>query len=292
MIRAGRRIARTGRRRRDGWIMRYLRHPHENILLLSDLLDVPAAAPIPAGQPHLDRATVRRGRLIAVQAFYRYGRWLPHFEDAAASGCHAARTRAEPPYAGSWACAGSSIRSSSGCTELGLSLGYDEHDYLLLCRSRIVLPCPLPGRPPRHRQRCGRPGRLRCRFEGEYFQRAGPAHRAAPGASRAAQRYVARRAPLSPSARARVSMVVVEASIPGSAHVGAVYTEQRPIAGRGLAKGVVSAICAGATCAPRNACAHRARRQRAGAARLSRPWAFAVARLSHGRLQRMGAASG
>ena len=65
-------------------IERYLRvYYYENIPLLADLPQMGREI-----GPYADTLTLigyrRQGELVAVQGFYRYGRWLPHFVDSAA----------------------------------------------------------------------------------------------------------------------------------------------------------------------------------------------------------------
>jgi hypothetical protein len=61
-------------------IERYLwRHPHENILLLSDLRRAREHPGSGADAPSLVGYRLD-GTIVAVLGFYPYGRWLPHFE--------------------------------------------------------------------------------------------------------------------------------------------------------------------------------------------------------------------
>jgi uncharacterized protein len=221
-------------------LQQYLQaHYHENILLLSDLHKAQGIHALGADALALVGYRVG-GRVIAAQGFYRYGRWMPHSEDADALDAMIADML---PRHVRWIMGVRRVVDPllRRLTPLGFQLGYDEHDYLSYVEQRTLFTYDVEGIRRATLDDLPAVANLRCAFEGEYF--GVPEDRIDPGwCFAAAQRYIAAGTYVAERGGHVVAMVAVEASIPELTQIGAVYT-QKAYRGNGLAKGVVSALC-------------------------------------------------
>ena len=221
-------------------LKQYLRsHYHENILLLNDLAE--ADDPPDPRRDALSLVGYRHeGELIAVQGFYQYGRWFPHFIDDIAIGPmldnmlkHRVRwvmgvRRVVDPFL-------------KRLGDLGFQIGYDEKDYLCYVERQTFHPYGMEGIRRATCEDMPSIATLRREFESDYFGT--PRERVDHAwCLWIAKRYIGRGAFVAERDGHLVSMVAVEAVIPELSQIAAVYTT-KGYRGRGLAKGVVSAIC-------------------------------------------------
>lgn len=218
----------------------YLRaHAQENILVLSDLMSV-HGADRRWDDPLSCIGYRARDRVLAVQAFYRYGRWFPHYvderildvmlEDMLQRRVHwllGVRRVVDP------------IVSRLASTDFGLV--YDEKDYLCYTDADLLRSHPLPSIRRATVRDVDAIAQMRFAFEHEYFGTP-PAHINRSWCIHIAQRYVERGTFVAERDGRLVSMAAVEATIPELSQIGAVYT-QREYRNLGLARGVVSAAC-------------------------------------------------
>lgn len=123
----------------------------------------------------------------------------------------------------------------------GLKISFDEQDYLCDVGRTRLRPQRVEGVRRATVSDLPQVASLRAAFECEYFGVA-YARIDQTWCLRAAERYVAQGAWVAQRDGCIVSMVAVEADIPGITHIGAVYTLPA-YRGRGLAKGVTSATC-------------------------------------------------
>lgn len=216
---------------------RYLwRHYEENIALLHDLQH---SAPRRAAPALLGYRL--HGAMVAVQAIYRGGRWLPHFErpDVLPAMLEDARN-----YWLRWLMGPRHVVDPivAHLPELGLRVTWDEIDAFCYVDRRSFAPQPAPGVRRATRRDVEDVATLRCAFEAEYF--GVPVERIDRSwCLQAAERYIGDGAYVAHADDgSAVAMVAVEASLPQLTHIGAVYT-RHDYRNRGLAKGVVTAIC-------------------------------------------------
>lgn len=221
-------------------IEEYLRtHAEENILVLSDLMN--SGDPDQRWADPLSCIGYRsQDRVIATQAFYRYGRWFPHYVDE--SGLDAMmedmmqrRVR--------WLLGVRRVVDPivKRLKPVGFSLDYDEKDYLYYTDAEMLRPHPLPGIRRATPRDIKTVARMRSAFESEYFGT--PSSRINPSwCIYIAERYVKRGTFVAEREDRIVSMAAVEAAIPGLSQIGAVYT-RKGYRNMGLARGVVSALC-------------------------------------------------
>jgi ribosomal protein S18 acetylase RimI-like enzyme len=213
---------------------------HESIFLLSDLQTGSASSDL-AHDPLSIIGYRRADALIAVQGFYRYGRWFPHFTDPVAihpmiDDVLTRRVR--------WVMGMRRIVDPllDRLVPHVLRISYDEQDYLCYVEQASYRPFTLPGVRPAIESDIPNLATLRRDFEHEYFQ--------VPlrlidmdWCFDLAMRYVSAGAHVAERDGQVVSMVAVEARLATLTQVGAVYT--RPAyRGQGLARAVVSALCA------------------------------------------------
>lgn len=218
----------------------YLRaHAQENILVLSDLID--ANSPEHRWDDPLSCIGYRTEEgVIAAQAFYRYGRWFPHYVDESALDAMiedvvsrrvrwilGVRRIVDP------------IIERLKC--LGFVLEYDEKDYLYYTDADMLCPHPLSGVRRATPQDVDAIAQMRFAFEREYFCTAA-ARINRSWCAYVAERYVERGTFVAEREGRIASMVAIEATIPELSQIGAVYT-RREYRNLGLARGVVSAIC-------------------------------------------------
>jgi len=222
-------------------ILAYLTaHAHECIFVLSDL-QKGLSSPNLARDPLTVIGYRNHDALIAVQGFYRSGRWFPHFVDPVAIDALAqdALTRR--------------VRWIMGMRRVidpllarlapqPLHISYDEQDYLCYIDRASFLPFVLPEVRPADQHDIPSMASLRRDFEHEYFE--------VPlrlididWCFDLAHHYVSSGAFVAERDGGVVAMVAVEARVQGLTYVGAVYT--RPAYRRqGLARAVLSALCA------------------------------------------------
>jgi RimJ/RimL family protein N-acetyltransferase len=226
---------------------RYLQsHYAENVLLLNDLRR--------AGERRhqwMDDLSLSGYRLAetvqAVQGFYRFGRWLPHFApgadpqmvDVLIDEMLRRRTLGKRL---SWILGARRVVDPI-LQRLGprAHVSYDELDQMLYVDSAALRPCALAGVRRAQEQDQDAVAALRLAFEAEYFQEP-PQQINRAWCHHTAGRYIAGGTYLVERDGQVVSMVAVEAALPQLVQVGAVYTV-RPYRNQGLARGVVSAIC-------------------------------------------------
>jgi len=219
---------------------RYLwRHETDNIALLSELRRGQRLAANRLDPPTLLGYRLG-GRMVAVQAIYRSGRWLPHMErdEILPEMLEDAR-----PYWLRWLMGVRRVVDPilERLPALGYRVTYDEIDDFCVVDAATLVPRPAPGVRRATRRDVEDVATLRCAFEGEYFSV--PLERIERAwCLRAAERYIAEGAYIAERHGHAVAMVAVEATLPQLTHIGAVYTE-RGYRGQGLAKGVVTAIC-------------------------------------------------
>lgn len=237
-------------------IRRYLeRHYAENILLLNDLRK--------RGSPHgqwtddLYLSGYRReDTLLAVQGFYRFGRWMPHFVPEGGAEVIEALTEEMQRRR----MLGKRLHWLIGARrvvdpllqQLGprVQTSYDELDHLLYVDLTSFCPCSVAGVRRARREDQNAIAALRVAFEVEYF---GVVERriSKEWCYYTAGRYVEAGTYVAERQRQVVAMVSTEASLPQLIQIGAVYTASA-YRNQGLARGVVSAICdAGLQRAPR-----------------------------------------
>ena len=185
-------------------------------------------------------------RLVAVQGFYRYGRWFPHYAalskeddesilDALVEDARQRRLR--------WIMGVERVVNPllERLEPLGFALGYDERDHLCYVDAASLRPVE-DARPRRATPRdCAAIAKLRHTFEVDYF--GVPVQRVSrPWCLDVARRYIEEGAWVVEHEGQVVSMVAVEARLDALCQIGAVYTE-KDLRGRGLARAVVSAAC-------------------------------------------------
>lgn len=218
---------------------RYLwRHYQENIALLNDL----QRGRRRIGQRERPILLGYRlgGDVVAVQGIYRGGRWLPHFErrdvlPAMLEDAH--------DYWLRWVMGPRRVVDPilDHLPELGLGVTFDEIDASCYVDRHSLVPRPAPGVRRATRRDLEDVAALRCAFEAEYF--GVPVERIERAwCLRAAERYIGDGAHVAEVDGRIVAMVAVEAALPQLTHIGAVYTAHA-YRNRGLAKGVVTAIC-------------------------------------------------
>jgi GNAT superfamily N-acetyltransferase len=214
-------------------------HYPQNILLLDDLyhrLDR-------AGEDR-DRLTLvgyrHQGRVIAVQGFYQYGRWLPHYCDDGAIDALLADMRHHH------------VRWLMGAREKvdplwkrlegrGFRLTYDEIGHLCGLDIGTFRPFGTDGIRSATARDIPAVASLRSAFDAEYFGTP-PGYISKAWCLRLARRYVEQGTFVGECDGKLVSMAATEAEIPQVAQIGAVYTAPG-YRGRGLARAVVSALC-------------------------------------------------
>ncbi|MFP3896925.1 MAG: GNAT family N-acetyltransferase [Anaerolineales bacterium] len=218
----------------------YLRtHAQENILVLSDLMH-PNNVDRRWDDPLSCIGYRTEEGVIAVQAFYRYGRWFPHYvdENALAPMIEDMMSRRVRWLLGVRRVVDPIIeRLKSGA----FVLDYDEKDYLYYTDAGMLRPHPLHGVRRATRQDVEAIAQMRFAFECEYFDTP-PARINRSWCTYIAERYVERGAFVAERLGRIVSMAAVEATIPQLSQIGAVYT-RREYRNMGLARGVVSGLC-------------------------------------------------
>ena len=181
------------------------------------------------------------GEIVAAQGFYQFGRWLPHYRDPAILDSLLEDMRRY------------SVRWMMGAREIldpiwedlrrdGHRLTYDEVGYLYAVDRPALRFQEVHGVRRATLQDAGAIAKLRFDFDVEYFGTP-PQRISKPWCLRLARRYIARGTYLAERQGRIVSMVATEADIPQVTQIGAVYTSL-PYRRCGLAKGVVSALCA------------------------------------------------
>ena len=230
-----------------GALRAYLeQHDAENILLLSDLRR--RGLPRDAWSDDLTLSGFSRDeRLVAVQGFYRFGRWMPHFAPDADADCVAplidemTRRRALGKRF-NWVMGARRVIDPI-LTQLGprAQIGYDELDHLLYVTRRGLVP--VENAAVRRATMADQEAvcALRIAFEAEYFD-VSPQRISREWCSFTAGRYIRDGVYLAEVDGRAVSMVAAEARLANLAQVGAVYTVAA-YRNRGLARGVVSALC-------------------------------------------------
>lgn len=213
-----------------------LAHKHQNILLLHDIY-----RPVPSS---MEKMTVHGyrldGEVVAVQAFYRYGRWLPHFSDAAVIPDLLVDMRARPVR---WLMGVRAVVDPlwAVLAAQGHVLDYDEEGFLAYVDATRLRPFSIEGVRPATLRDVEAVARLRMAFDMEYFGT--PSYQISFAWCREiAEQYIRAGAYVAEREGEVVTMVATEASIPGLAQIGAVFTAGH-LRGQGLARGVVSAIC-------------------------------------------------
>ncbi|MBN1399251.1 MAG: GNAT family N-acetyltransferase [Anaerolineae bacterium] len=214
-------------------------HYLQNILLLDDLYQRTDRAG--EGQDHLTLIGYRHeGQVVAVQGFYQYGRWLPHYCDDGAM--EALFADMGHRY----------VRWLMGACEkvdplwprlkgMGFRISYDEVGHLCGLDRATFRPFQAEGVRRATARDVPAVASLRCAFDVEYFG-TGPGQISKAWCLRLARRYIERGAFVAECDGKLVSMVATEADIPQVTQLGAVYTVPS-YRGRGLAKAVVSALC-------------------------------------------------
>jgi len=221
-------------------------HYAENILLLSDLRR--------RGEPHhvwsddLMLSGFRRdGEIRAVQGFFRFGRWMPHFAPDADEACLDAlmqemvQRRALGKRV-NWVMGARRVIDPI-LERLGprVHRGYDELDQLLFATERGLQQVGHDGVRRATMDDRQAVGALRMAFEAEYFG-VSQSQISRDWCLHTAGRYIQAGAYLAEIGGRAVSMVAVEARLANLAQVGAVYTAAA-FRNRGLARAVVSALC-------------------------------------------------
>lgn len=214
-----------------------LANRHQNILLLHELYR-------PSTQPVADQMTVlgyrHGGRLVAVQAFYRYGRWLPHLTDPVAIPEMLQDMRQRPVR---WLLGVRAVVDPlwEVLAAQGYTLDYDEQGFLAYVDASLLAPYPSSDVRPATLEDVEAVARLRMAFDVEYFGT--PAVQISRAwCQEIAESYVRAGAYVAERQGEIVAMVATEAAIPGLAQIGAVFTVDH-LRRQGLARGVVSAIC-------------------------------------------------
>ena len=227
-------------------ILEYLRaHAFENIMLLNDLGTAGNRARLWSDDPTLIGYR-HRGRLIAVQGHYRYGRWYPHFESEQALDDmldDIVRRHRQAPRSFRWIMGIGRVVDPilTRLDAVGLRPSYDEKDHLSAVDLGSFRPHSVPGVRRATLADVKAIADLRLRFEVEYF--GVPAMQVnISWCVQIARRYVLDGVYLAERDGQAVAMVAVEARIPQVSQIAAVFT-RRGFRSRGLAKGVVSAIC-------------------------------------------------
>ncbi|HHX43307.1 MAG TPA: hypothetical protein GX714_04880 [Chloroflexi bacterium] len=212
---------------------RYLwRHYQENIALLHDLRQGARGrreAPLLLGYR-------LGGAIVAVQAIYRAGRWLPHFERADVVPAMLADAR---DHWLRWLLGPRRVVDAilARLPALGLRVTFDEIDAFCYVDGRCFVPHPAPGVRRATRRDLEDVATLRAAFEAEYF--GVPLERIERAwCLRAAEGYIRDGAYVAHRDGRAVAMVAVEAALPQLTHIGAVYTVGA-YRNRGLAKGAV-----------------------------------------------------
>ncbi|MFO7917797.1 MAG: GNAT family N-acetyltransferase [Anaerolineae bacterium] len=214
-------------------------HAQENILVLSDLMN-PGDADRRWADPLSCIGYRIQDRVIAVQAFYRYGRWFPHYTDERALDL---MMEDMIPKRVHWLLGVRRVVDPivKRLKPMGLTLDYDEKDYLYYTDPETLRPHPLPGIRRATSRDVKAIAQMRSAFEGEYFDT--PPARINPSwCTYIAERYVERGTFVAQRKGRVVSMAAIEATIPELSQIGAVYT-RKGYRNRGLARGVVSALC-------------------------------------------------
>lgn len=236
-------------------IEHYLRaHAHENILLLSDLLEQRSAKAASSGLwadplSLLGYRFTDRGQSdappIAVQGFYRYGRWLPHYEPLSSEQEQVlldAMIADARPYYIRWLMGIERVVGPilKRLGELGLEPDYDERDDLCYVDTASLNALDLAGVRRATARDLEAIAKLRFAFEVEYFRV--PTQRIQKAWCRdIARRYIDKGCYLAERRGSVVSMVAVEARLDTLTQIGAVYTLEE-YRGQGLAKAVVGAL--------------------------------------------------
>lgn len=216
-----------------------LSHGHENIQLLNDLRTAN-----PAHSSWTDTLSLlgysHEGTVIAAQGFFRYGRWFPHFTDEIALDAMIEDMRQRRVR---WIMGIGRVVDPilQHLADMGFTWTYSEREYLCYVDWETLRTQQVPGVRRAGWRDVTAIARLRFSFEVEYF--GAPTSRVNRSwCLHMAKRYVSEGACVAEREGQVVSMVAIEARAPGLAQIGAVYT-QRGHRSRGLAKGVVSAIC-------------------------------------------------
>ncbi len=218
----------------------YLRaHAQENILVLSDLMNS-SDTDRRWDDPLSCIGYGVRDRLLAVQAFYRYGRWFPHYVDQGVLDVMmedmlerrvrwllGVRRVVDP------------VMARLG--PMGFVIDYDEKDYLYYMDADMLRPHPLPGIRRATPRDVKAVAQMRFAFEREYFGTP-PSRINRSWCTHIAKKYVRRGTFIAEREGRIVSVAAVEATIPKLSQIGAVYT-RKGYRNRGLARGVVSALC-------------------------------------------------
>ena len=230
------RIGREGLPEIQEYLLSYC---HENIQLVNDLRTIGSARDSSADTLSLVGYR-HEGAIIAAQGFYRHGRWLPHFVREIALSAMIDDMRQRPVR---WIMGIERVVKPilQRLSDMGFGLVYDERDYLCYVDGKRLCPHETPGVRRATRRDSAAIARLRFSFEVEYFRV--PAKRVNRSwCLHMARRYVREGTYLVEREGQVVSMAATEARAPGLAQIGAVYT-QKGYRSRGLAKGVVWAIC-------------------------------------------------
>lgn len=226
-------------------MIRYLQaHELESILLLGE-----RARHATARGATTDPLTLLgyrwEGQLVAVQGFFHYGRWVPHFANEVIPADVHQRSMIEDMVI-------RRVRWIMGVERVvepllarldgrRFRLNYDEHDALCAVDATQLRSHPLAGVRRASPADTEAVAELRRAFESEYFGL--PLERVDRAwCVNAAARYVADGAVVVERERRIVAMVAVESLLAQLAHIGAVYTVPR-YRGQGLAKGAVAALC-------------------------------------------------
>jgi RimJ/RimL family protein N-acetyltransferase len=210
---------------------------HQNILLLHDLYRSAmslAADPMNILGYRLD------GRLVAVQAFYRYGRWMPHFTDPVVI---PEVLRDMRRHSVRWILGARAVVDPlwQDLAALGYTLDYDEQGFLAYVNAALLRPYSEAGVRLATLEDVDAIARLRMAFDIEYFGT--PAFQISQAwCLEIAEQYVRAGTFVAERGGEIVAMVATEAAIPGMTQIGAVFTVSH-LRGQGLARAVVSAIC-------------------------------------------------
>ena len=220
-------------------ILQYLwRYDHENIHLLDDLVDDSAR------QPWDDVPTLlgyrADGRIAGVQAFYRYGRWFPHYDTTTVVD---SMIEDMMLHRVSWILGVQRIVDPmiERLQRTGFAVGYDEIDHICSVDARRLRPYHCTGIRRATDSDLMSVGELRYLFEAEYFGVA-PYRVDRNWCNRIAGRYITKGTYVAVVDGRIVAMAAVEARIPSLVQIGAVFTKKH-YRGKGYAKGVVSALC-------------------------------------------------
>lgn len=237
-------------------IARYLAaHAPENVILLSDLEEQRARSPTdPSGRLWPDSLSVLGYRLrrpdgvpsplLAVQGFYRYGRWFPHLAPTSRDVQDAildallADARSELVR---WVMGVERVVNPLLERAPDLILDYDERDHLCSLDARTFRPRATGDARRATEGDVAGIARLRAAFETEYFG-VPPQRVSKAWCLDIARRYIAKGAFVAERDGQIVSMAAVEARARAICQIGAVYTVEAHRS-QGHAKRVVSALC-------------------------------------------------